>query len=85
MSWAISCIGKSAAVRKKVAEHQQTFSIPGEKEAYDAAKAAIEASLAATDPELGVLVEASGYATSADYSKKSATLKIDLRPISLVE
>ena len=62
MSWGFSYQGKPSAVKAKVEEVEQTFSIPEEQKSFDNAKLSILATLDGRDDSKPVFVSASGSA-----------------------
>jgi hypothetical protein len=66
MSWGYNFIGKLPAVRTKVQALNQTFTVSGEQEIYDAAKIMVLAALDCVDDTKVVKVDASGSAYAGD-------------------
>jgi len=69
MSWGFAYQGKPSAVKAKIEELQQTFSIPEEQKSFDNAKASILATLDGRDDSKPVFVNANGSATTSSSSK----------------
>lgn len=85
MSYGFKFVGNASAVAAKVREFDAHL-IAEEHAQLEAAKAAIGAALDATDPNQGVIVEASGHAwTESSYSKKGCSFSAKVETVTLVQ
>jgi len=69
MSWGFAYQGKPSAVKAKIEEQSNTFSIPEEQKSFDGAKASILATLDGRDDSRPVFVSASGGAYTTTTGK----------------